>query len=247
MDRPFTLVTSAVPYPVKEAFADGEQLKFSVRKLYLIALIMASMAGYINSAMLIEFGLPVSQMTGVTSRLSDSLIHFDWSGLWIPLMILCGFLGGAFLSGLIIGQARYNTSARYGHALLLNSAILAAATVFSFIQSEVSLLLSAIACGLQNALVASYRGLQLRTTHMTGTVTDLGVHLAHVLKSGEAWPWQANLLIVLLLSFLVGGVLGILAYREFPNWSLIVPAGLMALLGVVYLKNFYRKSPRKTQ
>lgn len=234
-----------MPYPIRETLENesAEELKFSVRKLMLIGLIMAGMAGYINSAMLIEFGMPVSQMTGVTSRLSDALVHFDWESLLGASMILLGFLFGAFLSGLIIGKKQYYHTPHYGYALLLNSALLGLATLFSFIQSELSVLLSAMACGLQNALVASYRGQQLRTTHMTGTVTDLGVHLAHKLKTRQPWPWQANLLVVLLGSFLIGGILGIYAYRGFPNWSLILPCLINLLLALLYLKTYAPHAP----
>ncbi len=233
-----------MPYPPKEfpeASANDSELRFSIRKSFIIAMLMASMAGYINSAMLIEFGIPVSQMTGVTSRLSDAIAHLELRDFLNSFMILIGFLGGALISGLLIGKAQFKTSANYGHALLINSAILGSATLFSFIQSEVSLLLSAIACGLQNALVASYRGLQLRTTHMTGTVTDIGVHLANKIKTGQPWPWQANLLLVLLFSFLIGGILGIFAYREIPNWSLIIPSIITGSLGVIYFKYYFRK------
>lgn len=234
-----------MPYPIRENLESesAEELKFSVRKLMVIAMLMAGMAGYINSAMLIEFGMPVSQMTGITSRLSDATVHSDWSELFDALMILSGFLLGAFLSGLIIGKKQYYHTPDYGHALLLNSTILGLATLFSFIQSEFSVFLSAVACGLQNALVSSYRGQQLRTTHMTGIVTDLGVYLAHKFKNRAAWPWQANLLLVLLISFLIGGIIGIFAYRQFPNWSLIAPCLLNAVLAVLYLKNYHQKHP----
>lgn len=237
LEERITHPDSAIAQPASNR---GKDLRFTVRETFVIAILMASMAGYINSAMLIEFGLPVSQMTGVASQLSDVLAHLDASELLIPLMILGGFIFGAFMSGFMIGRAHYQTTASYGHALLLNSAILASATALSFLQSELSLLLSAIACGLQNALVASYRGLQMRTTHMTGIVTDLGVHLAHRLQSREPWPWQASLLVVLLVSFILGGIFGIFAYRAFPNWSLLLPAVLSGLLGLLYLHYFYR-------
>ncbi|WP_373018388.1 YoaK family protein [Thiomicrorhabdus sp.] len=238
-----------MPYPPKEIPENPEiapELQFSIRKIFIIAMIMASMAGYINSAMLIEFGIPVSQMTGVASRLSDAIVHLELNDFINSFTILIGFLCGAFLSGLLIGRAQFKTTANYGHALLLNCAILATATLFSFIQSEISLFLSAIACGLQNALVASYRGLQLRTTHMTGTVTDIGVHLANKVKNKQPWPWQANLLLVLLFSFLIGGVLGIFAYWKFPNWSLIVPSLITGCLGLIYLKIYFHKANQAT-
>jgi len=227
-----------MPYPIREHIEDDSDFKVALSKLYWISFIMTLIAGYINSAMLIEFGIPVSQMTGVSSRISDALIDIDWVELLKNLMILFGFFAVAVLSGLLVCQSKYQPTPNYGYALLINSGLLLVAALFSFIQSEVSILLAAIACGLQNALVASYRGLQIRTTHVTGTVTDLGVHLARKIKHKNAWSWRGNVLIVLFLGFLVGGIIGIFAYRLFPNWSLIFPAGFSLILGLVYLKQF---------
>jgi len=233
-----------VPYPIREQIESDTDFSVSLSKLYWISFTMTLIAGYINSAILIEFGIPVSQMTGVSSRISDALIDIDWIELTKNLMILCGFFSGAVLSGLLIGQSKYKTTPNYGYALLINSALLTIATIFSFIQSEISILLAAIACGLQNALVASYRGLQIRTTHVTGTVTDLGVHVAQKIKNKTPWSWQGNVLIVLFLGFIIGGIIGIFAYRIFPNWSLIFPAAISLTLGGLYLHQF-KNTPKE--
>lgn len=233
-----------MPYPIQDNIdaESTDELKFSVRKLMIIGILMAATAGFINSAMLIEFAIPVSQMTGVASRISDAAVHWEPYDLLANMAILFGFFLGALISGLMIGKAQYKTSANYGHALFLNSGLLGAATLSSLYQSEATLFFSAVACGLQNALVTSYRGQQLRTSHMTGTVTDLGVHLAHKLKTREPWPWKANLLIALLVGFLIGGVLGILAFRELSYWSMLIPSFITALLGVFYLRKYYRQT-----
>ena len=64
-----------MPYPQRESL---ESLNRSqIFKIYFIAGVMALIAGYINSAMLIEFSIPVSQMSGVASHVSKHLIEFD--------------------------------------------------------------------------------------------------------------------------------------------------------------------------
>lgn len=218
-----------MPYPIKET-------DFHKLPVFLLAALMASLAGYINSAMLIEFAMPVSQMTGIASRLSDGIIHGQFDLLIKASMVLFGFLIGAFLSGLMIGQRQYRQDNAYGYALLCISSLLVGSTVFSYIGSTFSVLLTAIACGLQNALIASYRGLQIRTTHMTGIVTDIGVYIADFFKTKTPWSWQAYLLVVLFISFIVGGLIGIIAYEYFPKRAMILPALIMLILGIVYLR-----------
>lgn len=217
-----------MPYPLKET--DYQKLP-----VFIIAGLMASMAGYINSAMLVEFALPVSQMTGVASRISDSISHGNFLQLGSSILILLGFLLGSMLSGLMIGHRKYRQDNAYGYGLLCIGGLLIASSILSYEHLEGSVLLAAIACGFQNALVASYRGLQIRTTHITGIITDIGVYLAAYLKHRSSWGWQASLLVVLCVSFIIGGVLGILVYQALPNQTMILPAAVMTLLGVVYL------------
>jgi uncharacterized membrane protein YoaK (UPF0700 family) len=232
-----------MPYPLQEALESLHQNK--ILKTYFIAGLMALIAGYINSAMLIEFSIPVSQMSGVASNISGHLAAVDWTLLSVSILILLSFIFGAFISGLLIGQKQYNETPNYGYGLLLNCLLLTLAALLSFQHSVFSVLLSATACGIQNALVASYRGLQLRTTHMTGNATDIGVHLAAKIKSKTKWNWRSNVLVVLLITYILGGIIGIYAYIAIPNWSLIFPGVLTGVLGLVYLRNYARKTARK--
>ncbi len=233
-----------MPYPVREHTESLNQTQ--IFKVYIIAGLMALIAGYINSAMLIEFSIPVSQMSGVASHVSKHLAAFDWSLLSVSILILLSFILGAFISGLLIGQKPYNETPNYGYGLILNCILLTLAALLSFQHSVFSVLLSALACGIQNALVASYRGLQLRTTHMTGNATDIGVHFAKKIKSKEPWGWKSNVLVVLLMTYILGGILGIYAYIAIPNWSLIFPGVLTGMLGLVYLRNYARKTAGET-
>ncbi len=233
-----------MPYPIRESAESLNQNQ--IIKVYTIAGLMALIAGYINSAMLIEFSIPVSQMSGVASHVSKHLVEFDWSLLSISFLILMSFILGAFISGLLIGQQRYNETPNYGYGLILNCILLTLAALLSFQHSIFSVLLSAMACGIQNALVASYRGLQLRTTHMTGNATDIGVHFAEKIKSQTPWAWQSNVLVVLLMTYILGGIIGIYAYIAIPHWSLIFPGVLTGILGVMYLRNYSQKAARKT-
>ncbi len=228
-----------MPYP-KQTARDSISPS-QVSKLYWVAGMMALIAGYINSAMLIEFSIPVSQMSGVASNTSEYVMTLNWRLLGTSMAILFSFILGAFISGLLIGQKAYNTTPNYGYGLVLNCALLTLAAILSFQHSFFSVLLSAVACGIQNALIASYRGLRLRTTHMTGNATDIGVHLAARLKSGIDWTWKSTILIVLLVAYIVGGMIGIYAYLSIPHWALVFPGLLTGLLGAVYLRNFARR------
>src|SRR4051794_3139873 len=69
-------------------------------------------------------------------------------------------------------------------------------------------MLAATACGLQNAMSSSYCGLMIRTTHVSGVVTDLGVMIGHWLRHRRIALWKLKFLVALLLAFGVGGIGG---------------------------------------
>jgi uncharacterized membrane protein YoaK (UPF0700 family) len=65
--------------------------------------------------------------------------------------------------------------------------------------------------------------MSVRTTHFTGTVTDLGLMLGRSRRHGID-RWKVAMLSVTLLLFLTGGVAGILAGARLGGYALLVPA-----------------------
>jgi len=227
-----------MPYPERQPV-------HSKPKVFLLAFLMAGLAGHVNTAMLLAFGLPVSQMTGLASHISEGIGMENCALLGLSLSILIGFIFGAMISGLLIGHRQFRQSERYSWALFLEMVLLTTSALLAALgNATASLILAAVACGLQNALVASYHGLQIRTTHVTGLSTDIGVYIAKRLK-GERWPWEAWLLVTLLIGFIVGGTGGVFGHQMGPGINMLMPAltaGLLALVGLVYQRRVI-KSP----
>ena len=219
-----------MPYPHREKATPKA-------KIFILAFVMAGLAGHVNSAMLLAFGLPVSQMTGTASHLSEGLAWLDAATAFTAVAILAGFIGGATLSGVMIGHRQFPESPRYGWGLGVEMLLLLAAALAALYGLVViSLSIAAVACGLQNALVASYRGLLIRTTHITGITTDLGVHLARSLRL-RRWSWEGSLLLTLMGGYVAGGVGGVLSQALGTAGSLLpaaAGAGLMALVAQAY-------------
>ena len=78
--------------------------------------------------------------------------------------------------------------------------------------------LAALACGIQNGMASNYRGMIIRTTHITGVVTDLGVLIGYWLRHRKIESWRFTILILTIFSFGLGGLLGaIIAQRLGAN------------------------------
>ncbi len=185
---------------------------------------LALLAGYINVVMLGFFKVPVSHMSGAVSQLGIDIAALDQHDLLLVGSIVLGFFAGAFLSGLLIGNTHFKMTRRYGVALMLQGVLLSIASIAAQSDSNLSVTLAATACGLQNAMASSYRGLILRTTHVTGIVTDLGALLGNRWRDRSIQSWKFGLLLSLLLGFFIGGLLGALSYKALGMTALTLAA-----------------------
>ena len=87
---------------------------------------------------------------------------------------------------------------------------------------------------MQNALAATYSGAIVRTTHVTGMFTDLGVLIGQLLR-GVRTDWRPLKLYTLLISgFLCGGSISGLLFSRLGYATLLAPALLTATLALVY-------------
>lgn len=208
----------------KAAFRD-------IRFLLPGALGLTATAGYVNSVVLGFFHTPVSHMTGAVAHLGVDLAAGDSEDAWASLSIVLGFLVGALVAGVLVGALKLVPSRRYGAVMMVEGGLLAIATALLIQRTRWGLPTVAMACGLQNAMTSSYCGLMIRTTHVTGSVTDVGVMLGHWLRHGQIEWWKLRFLSLLIFGFATGGWIGTLAYQRFGPGCLSVAAAGMTVAG----------------
>lgn len=172
-------------------------------------------AGYVNIIAITLLDVPVSHMSGAVSRLSSDIAAGQTLDLFHIFMIVFGFLFGAIASGIIIGNAQLKPGRRYGIVLMIEGTVLTVASYLIGTQKPGGIILASAACGIQNAMATSYYGLVIRTTHVTGIVTDLGVLIGYWIKYRRVQFWKMLLLLVLLLGFALGGYSGWNLYQKY--------------------------------
>ena len=195
---------------------------------------LSALAGYVNVVVLGVFAVPVSHMTGAISRLGIDLATGNSLDLSLILMIVLGFLVGAILSGAIIGGDKLEPGRRYGIALVVEGAALALATFLLVSNVRAGIPVAALACGVQNGMASSYYGLIIRTTHVTGIVTDLGVLIGQLFRGTRLEVWKLSLLAGLLCGFLIGCIAGQIMITTQGPLALGIPAGIAVLAGLGY-------------
>lgn len=202
-----------------------------IRFLLPGAFALTATAGYVNSVVLGFFHTPVSHMTGAVAHLGMDLAVGNAEDAWASLSIVLGFVLGALLAGVLVGALKLVPSRRYGAVMMVEGGLLVIATALLTQRTRWGLPTVALACGLQNAMTSSYCGLMIRTTHVTGTVTDVGVMLGHWLRHGQIEWWKLRFLSLVVFAFAVGGWVGAMAHQRFGPGCLSVPATGMALAG----------------
>lgn len=200
------------------------------------AMMLSGIAGFTNSAALGLGGLAVSHLTGSLSRVSVELSEGDTRTMLPFTVILVAFFLGAVCSGAVVAAREVGIGRRYAALLALVAALLALAGVVSHTHTNtVSLGLTAFACGAQNTLATSYRGMLVRTTHMTGVVTDLGFEVGVWLRSRRVDLRVVRVHLPVLCAFFVGGVIGALVTARVGADALFVAAAGALGVSVSYL------------
>jgi uncharacterized membrane protein YoaK (UPF0700 family) len=210
------------------------------------ALALAFIAGLINAVGFLSFTHQgVTHLTGTTTLLGIAVAEGRAGEVTHLAALIAAFVAGATVSGFIIRDSTLHLGRRYGVALLLESALLVAAVAFLNRHHALGDYLASAACGLQNAMMSTYSGAVLRTTHVSGVFTDLGIFLGHLLR-GMKQDWRRfRLWLALLGGFAGGGVAGALLFARLAYDTLYVPAALTALVGAGYgVYRHYRRTPR---
>jgi uncharacterized membrane protein YoaK (UPF0700 family) len=219
-------------------------------------LMLTFAAGCVNATAALVCGRYVTHVTGTVTRLGMELIS-----VWIVLdllIVLLSFILGAMTSGLLInGRARCGRRPLYSLPLIgvaVVVAVVAAAGqagwfgVFGGAIDQTSdfvfLSLLSFAMGLQNGAVATSTGLLVRTTHLTGPATDLGLHLAELLfvdaEARRTTRQHALLRTGKIVAFAFGALAGVRLAPSLGYLVLLVPAAMTLL--ATWL-SFFRARP----
>jgi uncharacterized membrane protein YoaK (UPF0700 family) len=197
--------------------------------------ILAFIAGIVNVVGLLGFGHEtMTHLTGNTSRLAEALAKLDFPGILHVAALLGAFVTGTIISGLIIEDSVLKIDGRYGIVLLIESFLLFVSVPLLKNQRLYGMYTAACACGLQNAMVSTYSGAVVRTTHLSGMFTDLGISMGHALRGLPVNMKRVSLCVLVISGFLSGGIVGTRLFQTFNYGALLFPAGLTAIVSIVY-------------
>ena len=232
----------------------------------LLGGLLAFNAGAINAGGFLLVSMYTSHMTGFASMLADNLVLGNTNLVLGALGALLAFTAGAALTAVLVNWSRHNWLRSEVALPLLVEAVLL--LIFGLMGATLSrqtpfavpltLLVLAFTMGLQNALVSKISASQIRTTHMTGVITDLGIELGKLFywnRTGSplesrvrANHLKLRLYATLLGMFISGGLVGALGFRYVGFvWVVPLALGLLAISLPPLYADWRRQQRRKAR
>ncbi|WP_053403869.1 YoaK family protein [Persicobacter sp. CCB-QB2] len=202
-----------------------------------LACFLTFAAGLVNIIGLLEFGRLVTHVTGHYTYFAEAIGRKELSPIIEQFGFIFFFLTGASTASLLI----YITGRKYPRYSHTTSIFLEVLLLFMviFLHNQLGNITSSyillFAMGLQNAMVTRVSGAVVRTTHLTGITTDIGMELVSFFwKKGEERKKigrQLTLQISIAACFICGGAIAVFDYGSFGVEGLFIP--VVILLGTM--------------
>ena len=207
------------------------------------AWVLAFIAGMVNVVGFLGIKhQAVTHLTGTTSMLAAAVAQLDYESMRHFAAALGSFIVGTVISGFIIQDSTLQLGHRYGVALLLESVLLCVAVPLIQHGSDFGFYSAACACGLQNAMMSTFSGAVVRTTHISGMFTDLGIFLGHAIRGLPVDAQRVRLCFLIITGFFTGGVVSALLFPSLGYSTLYVPGGMTAVASLAYAFYFLRRA-----
>jgi uncharacterized membrane protein YoaK (UPF0700 family) len=208
-----------------------------------IASLLSFVAGIVNVAGFLAVQKLTTNVTGHFAFFVDEIFKQNfWQGFHYFLFILFFFLGSFFSNLSIELISKVNDRLIYRIPILIESIILITVAIFgqelTMLRPNIIAYALLFAMGLQNSLVTTISNATVRTTHLTGLFTDLGIELSQLffykLKEQKDKLYSSIKLRLTIISFFfLGGLLGGIFYSSIQLYVLAF-AGLFLLIGLIY-------------
>lgn len=213
---------------------------------------LAFVAGAANAGGFLAIGRYTSHMTGMVSEIADHLVLGNYYLVAAAAAAVLAFVAGAMTTAILVNlAARQRLRARYSIPLLVESALL---LLFGLISPQLShhptpllvpltIVLLGFLMGLQNAVITKISLARIRTTHVTGLVTDIGIELGklvYINRNSRALSRRQAARVVadrrklkvhglLLTCFLGGALAGAMGFKA-VGYAMTLPLALLLLL-----------------
>lgn len=205
-------------------------------------------AGATNAGGFLAVGQYTSHMTGVLSSVADNLVLGQLQLALAGVAAMLAFVLGAMTTAWMVNWGlRRQLQSAYGRPLLLEAVLLlvfglfgTGINVYAGLFAPLTVLLLCFIMGLQNAVITKISHAEIRTTHITGLMTDMGIELGKLFYINRytrttlvaADRHRLGIHLRLISSFFIGGLTGAVGFKSVGYYATI-PLSVVLLLLVL--------------
>jgi uncharacterized membrane protein YoaK (UPF0700 family) len=197
-----------------------------------LGVLLSFVAGALNAGGFLAIGQYTSHMTGIVSAAADNVVLGNIGLAVAAGLSLLSFMVGAATTAWLVNYAKrhsarniYAAPLRIEAVLLLAFGIVGATLrLHEFVSISLTAILLCFTMGLQNALVTKISNAEIRTTHITGLVTDIGIELGKLIYWNRSRDVSSRKVLAnrtrlrvhgaLVLSFFIGGLMGAFGFKH---------------------------------
>lgn len=208
-----------------------------------LASLLSFVAGIVNVTGFFAIATLTTNVTGHFAFFADEVFRTNWIMAWNYLLYILAFFFGAFVSNFCIEiftkrdlQLVNIVPVLTEIAILVSVALL---THYKYLVDPGLIACSLLfAMGLQNALVTKISNSAVRTTHLTGLFTDLGIEFSQLFFFRKAeqrhrLTSSIKLRLVIISFFFLGCIFGGYAFGSFGTLTLLFAAACL-VIGLIY-------------
>lgn len=204
-----------------------------------LASILSFVAGVVNITGVLSVKVLTTNVTGHFAFFTEDLSKRNFGVAFIYLFFILSFLVGAFVSNFLIEiVSRVKPQISYAFPLAIEIAILIVVGLSGSYSTLLNINGHIIAClllfamGLQNSLVTQVSQSVVRTTHLTGLFTDLGIELSQLFFYRNKFEFEQlsksiYLKLAIIGSFFFGCIAGGFVYKSFELSTLVFAAAFL--------------------
>lgn len=211
-----------------------------------LGILTAFSAGMVNVISVIVFFAFTSNVTGHYAILAQEISLGNWYQAGVVIIWIAAFFFGNFISNLFVINAKSKTSRLLSHAIPLLLEIVCLLSVGVYLnhfftdtlrETEFLVGMTLFAMGLQNGLTASISNFLVKTTHLTGLTTELGILMAMFTQKKFRKDFKlvqrAQLLIAIISAYMVGGVIAGFIFYKVQYTAFYIVCSTLAMI-IIY-------------
>lgn len=202
------------------------------KNYYFIIACLCFFSGFINIVTLFYFDRPISHFSGTFTSISQYLYNIlEYKKLIELLFMVMFFIVGAVISSILSSDSQEKNIKKYGKVMILFGFIILFLEIYEK-NNKLFLYFLTLTMGFQNGMSIHFKGSLIRSTHMTGNLTDFGSYLGKFIKGEKDKLEHIFLSFLEIIQYTLGGVVSIIFLYYIKDYVIIIYSFLYIICGL---------------